>query len=77
MHNNSQTSVFALIKQGAGAAAPAKKKRRCHPEGASADDSAPEGSRDVRVVPRTSRCCAKKSAMNNRKMNDKELCYLM
>ena len=36
-------SMFALAKRGAGAKP--LQERRCHPEGASADDSAPEGSR--------------------------------
>ena len=35
--------MFALAKRGAGAKP--LQERRCHPEGASADDSAPEGSR--------------------------------
>ena len=36
--------MFALAGRGEGGAAPFKKKR-CHPEGASADRVAPEGSR--------------------------------
>ena len=36
LHNNSQASVFAISNRGAGGEAPCKKKR-CHPEGTSAD----------------------------------------
>ena len=47
---NSQTAVFALAKRGAGAKP--LQERRCHPEGASADDSAPEGSRAAPIYKR-------------------------
>ena len=37
-------------------AQPPLQKKRCHSEGASADDFAPEESRADRVVPRAARC---------------------
>ena len=37
--------MFAQNKAGVQGAKPPAKERRCHPEGASADDFAPEGSR--------------------------------
>ena len=44
--------MFAQNKAGVQGAKPPAKERRCHPEGASADDFAPEGSRGAPIYKR-------------------------
>ena len=44
--------MFAQNKAGVQGAQPPAKERRCHPEGASADDFAPEGSRGAPIYKR-------------------------
>ena len=65
--------MFALAMRGAGAK-PLQKRKDDVILRSARRPLCDEGSRDTRIVLRVSRCCAKKSAMNNRKMNDKELC---
>ena len=56
LHNNSRTALFALLSRGGRRRSPLQKKERYHPEAASADALAAEGSRDAQIVLCASRC---------------------
>ena len=57
--------MFAQTSRGMGAKPPMKKKR-CHPEGASADRVAPEGSRAAPIYKGRRGACTKWSAVNQK-----------